>query len=381
MKRTFRRGAVLLTVLAVIPLLSMCRRSSDDSTFDDYGEYADTLTHHARLLTIADIGHGTVRVDIGSPDSDKPTARLALVHRDSVIPDSLPADIRVIRTPVSRAAVFSAVHTGALDELGALDALSAIADGNYLGSTDTVAALVASGRVIDAGPSQSPSAERLVAGRPEVILSSPYEGMTMPRLPESMTVVPCTDYLENTPIARAEWILLFGELFGSREKARAIFTDVIDQYSDLCFKAAGASSPKPKVLTESETSGVWYVPAGHSYMARMLADAGADYPWAYTDGTGSLALNLETVAEKAIDADIWLLRTYGYKATPECLKKQNPRYAAFKPVREGTVYGCDTSVSPVFNDIAFHPERVLADYVAIFHPDVMPEYTLRYFSR
>ncbi|MDE6853719.1 MAG: ABC transporter substrate-binding protein, partial [Muribaculaceae bacterium] len=304
MHRPFSHCTVLIAVLAIIPLLSMCRRSGD-TTFSDDADYADTLTHHARLLTIADTGHGTVRVDIGAPDSETPVARFALVHNDSVIPDGIAADIKIIRTPVSSAAVFSSVHTGALNELDALDALSAIADADYLSSTDTVAALVASGKVMAVGPSQSPSAERLASSMAQIVLSTPHDGMTMPKLPENMTVIPCTDYLENSPIARAEWILLFGELFDKRDEARRIFTDVIDEYTDLCYKASGATSPSPKVLTEAETSGVWYVPAGHSYMARMLADAGAEYPWADTDGTGSLPLSLETVAEKAIDADIW----------------------------------------------------------------------------
>ena len=207
------------------------------------------------------------------------------------------------------------------------------------------------------------------------------QGLNSGTLPENMVAVECADYLEPTPIGRAEWILLLGELTGRRDEARQILTDVIDNYTDLVFKATTAKSPRPKVLTETEQSGVWYVPAGQSYQARMLTDAGAFYPWGAEEGTGSLPLSLEKVAERAIDADVWLVRGYGYTPSAKTLVAQNPRYAAFKPVKDGNVYGCDTAERPIFNDIAFHPDRILADYVAIFHPDAMPDYELKYFSK
>lgn len=187
--------------------------------------------------------------------------------------------------------------------------------------------------------------------------------------------------MEPSPIGRAEWILLLGELFGRRDEARKVFDNVINDYNGLVLKAKLAQTERPKVLVETEQSGVWYLPAGKSYQARMLADAGAYYPWEDTDGQGSLALSLESVAAKAIDADVWLIRTYGYETGPSTLIGLNPRYSSFKAVKEGGIYSCDSAIRPIFNDIAFHPERVLADYVAIFHPEVLPEHELRYFRR
>ncbi len=367
---------------ALVASLSMCKSSGENTDYFDCVELADTLTHHAEYLTIADLGDGDVRVDIVDPwNNDSYLAHYALVHRDSVLPEGLTSDVRVIRTPIDRAAVYSSVHTGGLEELGALDVLVAVADGQYFGKNDTVATLLHQGKVTDIGPSQGPSAERLAASRSQIVLRSPMQGITSPTLPSGIVPIECADYLETSPIGRAEWILLLGELTGRRAEAQAIFTDVIDTYSDLVFKASSAKSKRPKVLTETEQSGVWYLPAGKSFMARMLADAGAEYPWADTDGVGSLALSIEKVAEKAIDADVWLVRSYGFTPTAKSLVAANPRYASFKPVKEGAIYGCDTSIRPIFNDVAFHPERVLADYVAIFHPDVMPNYELRYFSR
>ncbi len=372
---------IIIPAAIALSGLYSCSGRADSFGYDDV-DTADTLTHHARYLCMADCGNGTVLVDIADPWNDGRTlARYALVHRDSTIPENLDDSRFIIRTPVERMAVCSSVHTGALNELGAISSVVAVTDAAYFPPSDTVSRLLAKREIIDAGSPATPSMERLAAARAQVALRSPMQGITAGALPSSTVPVEMADYLETTPIGRAEWLLLLGELAGTRDTARRIFTDVIDRYSDIKFKASAASSPKPKVLTETEQSGTWYLAAGKSYAARMLADAGADYPWADTEGTGSLSLSIEKVAEKAIDADIWLIRTYGFTPTAAYLKSLNSRYATFKPVKTGNVYGCDSKVNPIFSDMAFHPDLVLAEYVAIFHPEVMPGYTLRYFSR
>ena len=176
----------------------------------------------------------------------------------------------------------------------------------------------------------------------DVVLRSPQQGMPGAKLPGHIVAVECADYMETSPIGRAEWILLLGELTGNREAAANVFENVIDNYSSLVFEVSGATSPRPKLLAETEYSGVWYVPQGGSYMARMYADAGADWPWSDTEGSGSLSLSLEEVAKKALDADVWLVRSYGYETTPATLKALNPRYANFEAVKNGNIYSCNT---------------------------------------
>lgn len=366
-------------VLLGIALCS-CKSGAGDTEYTDI-ETADTLTCHARYLTIADCGGGLVRVDVSDPWRDgRMLARYAFVHRDSLLPDSLPSDIRIVRTPVDNAAVFSSVHTEALRDLGAIDVVKAIADRQYFAPGDTISHLVESGRIVDLGSVSSPSTELMAASGIDVVLRSPMQDLNTAKYPDKVVAVECADYMEQTPIGRAEWILLLGELCGKRDDARKIFDSVIDNYSLLVFKARGAQSVKPKVLADTEYSGAWYVAEGGSYMARMLTDAGAEWPWADTEGSGSLTLSLEEVAAKALDADLWLVRSYGYDTTPSTLKALNPRYTAFKAWKDGNIYSCNTKEKNIFNDAAFHPDRVLAEYIAIFHPEVLPGYKLNYFK-
>lgn len=373
-----RKILIIWAMLAGVALCA-CKREAS-FTYDEVGA-ADTLTHHARYLTIADCGGGLVRVDIANPwDDDKMLARYALVDRDSVVPDTLPADIVVIRTPVERAAVFSSIHTGAFEELGALGQVAAIADRQYFTPVDTVSILLGKGEIVDLGSISSPSVELMAASGVTAVLRSPMQGAAGAKYPSGVAAVECADYMEPTPIGRAEWILLLGELTGKRQEARDILDKVIDNYSSLVFKAGSATTPRPKILAETEYSGVWYVPQGGSYMARLYADAGADWPWADTTGSGSLSLSLEEVAAKALDADLWLVRSYGYETTTSTLKALNPRYTAFEAWKRGNIYSCDTEKRNIFNDVAFHPDKVLAEYIAIFHPELMPGYELQYFK-
>lgn len=361
--------------------IALCACNRPAATDYEDIETADTLTHHAQYLTIYDCGNGIVRVDIADPWAEgRMLARYALVDQDSVLPEDFATDIAIIRTPIDRSAVFSSVHTNALKEIGAFDVIAAVADRQYFSTADTVTKLLDCDLLIDLGPATSPSTELMVANGISTVLRSPMQGVDNTRYPSSVTVVECADYMEATPIGRAEWILLLGELTGRRKQARELLDEVIDNYSTLVFKVKSATSPKPKILAETEYSGVWYVPQGGSYMARLYADAGAEWPWAETKGTGSLSLSLEEVAHKALDADLWLVRSYGYETSKESLKKLNPRYAAFEAWKRGNIYSCDSEVRNIFNDAAFHPDKVLAEYTAIFHPELMPGYELQYFK-
>lgn len=371
-----------MTIWAMLSCVALCscKQGADNTAYTDV-ETADTLTRHARFLTIADCGSGLVRVDVSDPwQEGRKLAKYALIHRDSVIPDSLSADIKIIRTPIDKAAVFSSVHTEALRELGAIDVVKAIADRQYFAPEDTVSQLLEQGRIVDLGNFASPSTELMASAGITAVLRSPMQGVYSAKYPDKVVPVECADYMELTPIGRAEWILLLGELTCKRDEARKIFDEVIDNYSSLVYKAKGAQSPKPKILAETEYSGAWYVAEGGSYRARMFADAGAIWPWADTKGSGSLTLSLEEVANKALDADLWLVNSYGYDTTTATLKALNPRYTAFKAWKNGNIYSCNTKEKNIFNDTAFHPDRVLAEYIAIFHPDVLPDYELKYFK-
>lgn len=363
---------IALTVSAASTLFS-CGAKSDGKLTS-----GDTLTTESRLLTIVD--HGDYMIaDIRNPWTDS----LPLLERYVLAPKDykgpLP-DGTVVRTPIERSVVFSSVHGGAIDELGTPNAIKGVADGQYF-INPAIVSRIKAGKIADIGNSMSPSTEKIVDLDPDAILLSPFQNKESGAVTKlGIPVLQCVDYLESTPLGRAEWIRLLGALYGRPDVADSIFSAVKREYVGLRDSLA-LLSYAPVVLTEQPMpSGEWDVPAGESYMARILTDAAAIYPWAGTKGTGSLKLDAPAVLDKAENADYWLIRSFGPLSFGS-LMAGNPLSSHFKTAATGNIYVCDTSVSPIFDEFPFHPERLLRDYAAIFHPDLFPGYRLRYFQR
>lgn len=340
----------------------------------------DTLTCESSLLTLVDMD-GYVLADVASPwgNGDRRLlARYVLVGRD--YDGDLPEGT-IVRVPVESSVVYSGVYGGVIDELGAIDAVSGVADGHYF-TTGTIVERIASGRIVDVGNSASVSIERILDLEPDAILLSPYQNEDLGAVGKSgIPVVQCVDYMERTPLGRAEWVKFIGRLYGCGAEADSLYENVRREYELLRYKVAVLDSA-PTVLTEQPMpGGTWDVPAGDSYMARLLMDAGANYPWSGSPGAGSLKLDVAAVLDRAQHADYWLIRSYG-PLSAKGLKASNPMSEQFDAYHKGGIYVCDTTESPLFDEFPFHPERLLREYIMIFHPGMIGgEESLRYYKR
>ena len=368
---------LLNLILSAVALAMGCASCTGAS--DKYTEVSgDTITTHADLLTLVR-GDGYTYAEVRSPWNDSvPLGCYTIVDSAADI-EALPGTM-LIKRPLRRSVVFAAVHTAPIAELGMLDGIAAVADGGYFTPDDTIVRLLAERKVADVGSSMSPSLEKIIDIAPDAVLLSPYENGNNSGIERAgVPLVYMADYLEAKPLARAEWLLLLGELYDRTQEADSIYSAVVAAYDGLKNRVAEVKS-RPRVFTEKPYSGVWYVPGGCSYAATMLTDAGAAYVWADDNSGGSLPLDEAAVIDRASDADIWIIkdaRTY----TPRILAAELPHARAFRAF-PGGVYHCNTVERPFFNAVAFHPEMVLADYVRIFHPEVMDgDTTLQFFEK
>jgi len=370
----------MMTAAAVIiALLSAgCRRQTAASA-DDASD--NTVTDASLLRIGTDDGRGYIPVDIVNPwDTTACMARLALVPRGTKADTG---DRQAIEVPVERSIVTSAVHAAVIDSLGALGAVSGMADVMYVKQKPLLDA-VADGRITDIGNSMSPSLERIISLQPQIILATPYENAGYGIFEQAgAVIIPCADYMEPTALGRAEWIRLLGLLYGHGPEADRWFADVRGRYTALRDRAADPSLDRPTVIKEMLTGGVWYVPGGASYQARLFADAGADYPWASDTSAGSLPLDFAAVYDRASDADIWLVQTFGSDLTLDGLRAEYPLNARFAAFGNGGVYTTDTSVSMLYEETPFSPDLLLREYINIFHPGLLTgdDARLRYYHR
>lgn len=325
---------------------------------------------YASNLTIADCKDYTV-AEIRNPwDTAKVLHSYILLPDTAQMPEYLPEGT-VVRTPLRRSVVYSSVHTTLIDELGAADAISGVCDAQYIHTPALVKGLE-DGSVADCGSSMAPNLEQIIARGTDAVLLSPYENNNgygqLDRI--GIPIVECADYMETSPLARAEWMKFYGRLYGCEAVADSMFAATEQEYLRLKGLTAEVAH-RPQVLMDLIYSQVWHQPAGESTMGIFLTDAGGAPVAQDISRTGSVAFTPEEVLYRAKNADFWLLRyAQSVPLTRAQMVKDNEIYGQFAPLIKGQVYGCDTQEVPFYEETPYHPDRLLASLIVLLHPEL-----------
>ena len=327
-------------------------------------------------------GEGYTRVQLRNPwDTTSVLSTYILVDKDNKIPEHLPEGT-LVRTPLSKALVYTATHCNLIHELGAVKSIGGICEIQYIKVPEIVEGCQ-NGTIVNAGEGTNPDIEKIIDLHPDALLLSPYENSGGHGQVEKLKIpiIECADYMETSALGSAEWIRFYGMLFGQEAKADSIFADVENNYNEL-KKLATSQPKKPKLMCEVKSGSAWYVSGGRSTTGKLYADAGADYVFASYPHAGGIPLSFETVFDKAQDADIWVMKyNLPTEKTLSQIREDYPPYAQFKAFKDKQVYGCNTGLKTYYEDFPFHPDRVLKDLIKIFHPSLLPEYELKYFSK
>ncbi len=272
--------------------------------------------------------------------------------------------------PLERVVVTSNCLAALMVELGVADRIAGICEPEFV-FNQRIHAMIDNGSIADCGSGMYPNIERIMSLNPDAIFVSPFEGSSYEQLEKlDITLIQCADYMEATPLGRAEWGRFYGRLFGAGQVADSLFEKVRTDYeklSDIASHCAG----RPKVMLDTRSGSAWYTAGGGSTIGQIIAHAGADYAFAYRTESGSVPLAFETVFEKAQDSDIWLLKnsTDG-TLTYSQLENDYSGYARFRPFIEKKIWVCDVNRTPYFEETAFHPEQLLCELMTIFHPEL-----------
>lgn len=321
---------------------------------------------HSRLLTLSS-ADGYHIAEIRNPwDSTEILQRLILAEKTTET--QLPKGT-VVRIPLAQSLVMSSVHCSLLEELGRVESISAVCDAEYINS-EVIRQRVEEKKIQDCGSSMAPSVEHIASVNPDAILISPYENIDNGKIERlGCPVIQCADYMEPSPLGRAEWIRFYGLLFGQQEKADSIFCAAEERY--LAIKAmTDTLSNRPVVMSDMRYGQVWYVPSDSSTVGQLYHDAGARNAFAdFSDSKGSIALSPEQVLKTAHDADIWLIKT-DKDVSMATLAESDNIYNQFLTYRNRNIFVCNTITSRFYEREPFHPELLLLDFVRIFHPEL-----------
>lgn len=358
-------------------LLQDCGRSSSD-TSELKGEKVEF--RYASNIKMEEYDDFTL-VEIRNPwDTLQTLQRLILLEEGKDRPSGF-KDATTITVPLKNSLVYSSVHSSLISELGSSEAITGICDKEYI-VDEKVKEGISSGRIKDCGSSLSPNLEKIIKLSPDAVLLSPYEnGGGESKIEKfGIPIVECADYMEPSPLGRAEWMKFYGRLFGKGNEADSLFSVTENDYLRLSNKAKRAAD-KPSVLFDRIYGQSWSVPGGKSTVGILINDAGGKNPFEKYDVAGSVQLSPEKVVYEAGEADIWLIRYARMPMTLEELKKEKPLYSLLKAYKEGSVYGSETINTNLFDDQAFHPQWVLRDMISIIHPEITLEDGKRYFEK
>ena len=290
-----------------------------------------------------------------------------------------------IHIPLKNIVVTSTTHIPMLDLLNVENKLVGFPNTNFISSKKT-RVLIDRNLVTDLGNPENINTELLLNLKPQAVIGfSTSKNNKMFNTIKSMgiPVLLNGDWLEETPLGRAEWIKFFGVLFNKEKEADSIFKNIEKNYLKAKQIAKKATN-KPTVVSGGLFKSVWYCPAGKSFEATFLKDAQTQYLWNNTKGTGSLSLNVENVFLKGKDADLWL--SPSFHTSLNDLKKNNAIYPQFKAYKTGNVYSYIKTKGATGGTIYFElsptrPDLVLKDIIKMAHPELLPNYNLTFYKK
>lgn len=374
------------------------------------GEGGDTLQmKYAELLTIVKHNDGAYTEAI----IENPWKKGTTLHKYILVPKGkegdetvarLKDDIRensalqmgkacdFVRTPLESNVVFTAPHCQLMYELGCKNAITGVCDKDYINIPDIKERVkLSDGKastsdtdkvIIDCGSSMQPDIERIIALKPEGLFISPFENSggygKLDKL--HIPIIETADYMETSPLGRAEWMKFYGLLFKSEERSDSLFSSIEKEY--LALKAEAAKLPQGlSILTERKMGSVWNVPGGKSTMGILLKDANAKYIFADDTHSGSLAYGPERILSKGTQIDVWAFKYFGGKALSKSdLLAEYEGYKALKTFNQNSIYQVDTSTQPYFELTSFHPEILLREFIILAHPKATQFGKLRFYQ-
>jgi len=384
-----RNLTVKIKLLGVVAAAGMCflpgcGRRGAHSLAD-----ADTLytPRYARGFEILGLGKSSILIVRNPWQGATGVERRIFVARDGdKVPEGFEGE--VIQAPVGRVVCMSSSYVAFLDALDCVKAVVGVSGARFM-TNPAIRERIRKHEVLDVGFDSGINYELVASLKPDILLAYGVEGentMLSGKLGElSVPVVYVGEYLEASPLGRAEWMVLFGELMGCRNEALALFNTIAEAYDSArkMVSAEEPAPPQPVVMLNAPWRDVWYVPGDRNYMVELIRDAGGSYACAGYDTEKTRPIDAETAFVQAAAADSWL--NPGQVATLAELVALNPRFSAIPPVKKHQVYNCTKLSTPdggsdFWESGVVRPDLALKDLIKIFHPELLPDYELHYYK-
>lgn len=368
------------TCLLFLILISFISCKKEKETHTNPFEGKEVKLKYAKGFAIKDLGiYKTLEIKTPWPNAESSFKYVLANYGNDRQADN------TISLPIKKIVVTSTTHLPALELLGVDDALVGFPGTQYI-SSKKIRSRIDSGNIRELGKNEGINTEVLLELNPDLVVGFGIDSNNKSLDLIERTGIPVIyngDWVETSPLAKAEWIKFFGVLFNKQKEADSIFNTIEKEYLDA-KKISATVKNKPTILSGAMHNDIWYLPNGTSTEAQLLKDANTNYLWQDTKGTGSLKLNFESVFTKAQNADIWLSPS-NYSSL-EKLKNASAHNAEFKAFKNKNVYSFNNTTGETGGVLYFElgmsrPDLVLKDLIKICHPELLPDYNLYFFER
>jgi len=356
----------ILSVLFVISFaLFSCNEDKQTVVHSD-----KNIVRYSKYLQITEKGKITT-IEILSPETSK-------VEQTIHISKEADKTANQLKIPIDKMSVLSSTHVGMLAVLKSIDKIVGVTNRNYVYNPELMKK-IENGKVLELGEEGQIPVESLLKSKCRALIYSGF-GKEFPHQKQleaaGMKCIVNYDWREIHPLGKAEWILLFGYLTGKEQEAKAYFNRIEIEYLALKAKAEKLSD-LPTIISGNMYGETWFAPAGESFNAVLFKDAHVNYRYANTEGTGSVALTMERVLSENLDTEFWINPGMPTKAK---LFGAYPRLKYLGPVTKNPIYDYSRSGNRFWEMSAIEPQKVLSDYLSIFHSKAFPKKDLYFYQ-
>jgi iron complex transport system substrate-binding protein len=342
------------------------------------------MLDYAKRFEIIKSGNVTLVVIKLTEAGSNGSLTYALIPSGTDPPENLAVD-QVIEVPVKRMVVTSTSHIPFLDLLGSSDCLVGFPNTDYI-SSELMRSRIEQNLIKDVGSVNGLDFESLIELQPELVvsyISGPDRGELDLLSHSGIPVVINLDFMEDSPLGRAEWIKFMGLMVGKFNLADSVFREIEQKYQQLMTLTESAAD-KPPVFSGILYGDTWFAPGGNSFVARFIEDAGGYYTWGDQKIAGSVELSFEAVLDRNVKTNFWI--GAGGFLSKHAIEDSDPRYANFHAFKTGDIYNYHGRIGATggFEYLELggaRPDLVLADFMKILHPELLPNYQFYFFKK
>lgn len=369
------RTSERILIFALLTLLSAAC-SDKTSKIEDFDKNVYSPEYASGFDIKGAEGKQSTIITITNPwqGADSVTTQLFIARDGETPPESFSGQI--LEGEANRIVAMSSTHIAMLDAIGSADKIVGVSGIDYISNPKILARRDSIG---DIGPETHADYELLLSLQPDIVLLYGVNGASgmEEKLRElGIPYMYVGDYLEQSPLGKAEWLVALSEITGQRDKGVKTFAEIPRRYNALKKRAAEAVGAAPKVMLNTPYNDTWFMPSTDNYSVRLIIDAGGDYIYNKNTGNASAPIDTEEAYLLASQADVWI--NPGMARSLADVRSMAPKIADTPAFRSGNVFNNNLrSTAAGGNDYyesgIVRPDLVLRDLIKIFHPELITE--------